>query len=98
MREDRLDKYDRPKLHQKFDMDSSRVYICCSIVMFHIVPIIVLFLPMGGADILSQGFMMNLNPVFLGLAGFVYGLKNGFNFKYIIINAVLGALSVMMYY
>lgn len=79
-----------------FSFDDSKVYILLTIAMFHIIPL--LFIMMGENGKLMLAFMYpTTNPIFLGIAGLIYGMKEGFNFKFPAIMFVLAVLSVIMY-
>lgn len=79
-----------------FSMDDSKAYILLTIAMFHIVPLF--FIMMGENGKVMLAFMYpTANPIFLGLAGLIYGMKEGFNFKFPGIMFVLAVLSVLMY-
>ncbi len=80
----------------EFSMEDSKVYIMLTIAMFHIIPL--LFIMMGENGKMMLAFMYpTANPIFLGLAGLIYGMKEGFNFKFPVIMFVLAILSVIMY-
>lgn len=82
---------------EKFDFQESKWYIVATIIMFHIVPLIVMFTK-DGQSVLSSVFMMLLNPIFLFLTSLFYGVKKGFNVKMPVLMAVLATLSIIMYY
>ncbi len=50
--------------------------------MFHIVPLVFVMMGENGQLLLLQFFLMMLNPMFIALSGLIYGIKQGFNFKF----------------
>ncbi len=81
----------------KFDFVSAKYFIMAAIIMFHIVPLLLMFSPQA-QSILYSVFMAMLNPLFLLLEHLIYCARHGFNFKLPLISSVLGALSIVMYY
>lgn len=82
----------------KFTMESAKMYIITAILMFHIVPLLFVFMGENGRMMLSQMFMFVLNPVFLFSVGLFYGIRNGFEWKYPLILTVISSVSIIMYY
>lgn len=82
----------------EFSADDSKVYIIAAIIMFHIAPLILAMLGENGQLILLQTFLMMLNPIFISLAGLIYGIRKGFNMKLPLFMGVIGAASIPMYY
>ncbi len=81
----------------KFDFVSAKYFIMAAIIMFHIVPLLLMF-SAEAQTILYSIFMVMLNPLFLLLEHLIYSARHGFNFKLPLISSVLGALSIVMYY
>ncbi len=80
----------------EFSMDDSKIYLLLTLIVFHIVPLI--FIMMGENGKLMLAFMYpTVNPIFLGIAGLIYGMKEGFNFKFPGVMFILATLSVIMY-
>lgn len=79
-----------------FSMENSKIYIILTIVVFHIIPLIFIMMGKNGKMILALMYP-TVNPIFLGLAGLIYGMKEGFNFKFPAIIFILATLSVIMY-
>lgn len=79
-----------------FNMDESKLYIVLTIVMFHILP---LFLKLMGenGNVMLAFMYPTTNPIFIGIVGLIYGMKESFNFKFPGIVTVLSFLSVVMY-
>ncbi len=86
-------KKERPRLR-----DAARTYLFIDLAFFHIVPLGFLCMGETGQGLLSGLFLTMLNPLYTALSSFIYALKNGFWTKYLLIKALLGALSVLMYY
>lgn len=82
----------------KFTMESAKMYIITALLMFHIVPLLFVFMGENGRMMLSQMFMFVLNPVFLFSVGLFYGIRNGFEWKYPLILTVISSVSIIMYY
>lgn len=80
----------------EFGLDDSKIYIIITIVMFHILPLVFIMLGENGKTILGMSYVTS-NPIFLAIAGLIYGIRKGFNFKFPLIMAVLSVLSVIMY-
>lgn len=82
----------------EFSIDDSKVYIIATIVMFHIAPLVMVMLGESGQMLLLQTFLLMLNPIFISLAGLIYGIRKGFNVKYPLFMGVIAAISIPMYY
>lgn len=65
-----------------FSFYESKIYIIATIIMFHIVPLVFVMMGENGQLLLLQFFLMMLNPMFIALSGLIYGIKQGFNFKF----------------
>lgn len=81
-----------------FSVDDSKIYIIATIIMFHILPLFFVIMGENGQLLLSQFFLVQLNPLFIALTGLIYGIKKGFNFKFPLVMGVIAAASVPMYY
>ncbi len=66
--------------------------------MFHIVPLVFVMMGENGQLLLLQFFLMMLNPMFIALSGLIYGIKQGFNFKFPLFMAIISMVSIPMYY
>ncbi len=82
----------------EFSIDNSKIYIILTIVMFHILPLFFVMMGDNGQMLLLQTFLMMLNPMFIALAGLIYGIKRGFNFKFPLFMTVIAVISIPMYY
>lgn len=82
----------------EFTMDDSKIYIIATIIMFHIVPLIMVFMGESGQLLLLQTFLMMLNPIFIALSGLIYGIRKGFNVKFPLFMGVIALASIPMYY
>ena len=74
------------------------IYIIATIIMFHIVPLVFVMMGENGQLLLLQFFLMMLNPMFIALSGLIYGIKQGFNFKFPLFMAIISMVSIPMYY
>ena len=81
-----------------FSVDDSKIYIIATLIMFHIAPLIMVMLGENGQLLLLQTFLMMLNPIFISLAGLIYGIKKGFNLKLPAFMGFLALISIPMYY
>lgn len=81
-----------------FSMDESKTFVIVTIVMFHILPLFFVMMGENGQALLVQFFLLQLNPLFLALAGLIYGIKKGFNAKFPLIMGVIATISIPMYY
>lgn len=93
-----LKKPDKIIIRGKFSMESAKMYIITALLMFHIIPLFFVFMGENGRMLLAQMFMFMLNPILLFAAGFFYGVRNGFDFKYPLILTLLSTVSIVMYY
>ena len=75
-----------------FSFYESKIYIIATIIMFHIVPLVFVMMGENGQLLLLQFFLMMLNPMF------IYGIKQGFNFKFPLFMAIISMVSIPMYY
>lgn len=81
-----------------FSFYESKVYIIATIIMFHIVPLVFVMMGENGQLLLLQFFLMMLNPMFITLSGLIYGIKQGFNFRFPLFMAIIAMVSIPMYY
>lgn len=81
-----------------FSFYESKVYIIATIIMFHIVPLVFVMMGENGQLLLLQFFLMMLNPMFIALSGLIYGIKQGFNFRFPLFMAIIAMVSIPMYY
>ena len=81
-----------------FSFYESKIYIIATIIMFHIVPLVFVMMGENGQLLLLQFFLMMLNPMFIALSGLIYGIKQGFNFKFPLFMAIISMVSIPMYY
>lgn len=93
-----LKKQDGIIIRGKFSIETAKMYIVAALIMFHIVPLMFVFMGENGQIILSTVFMLTLNPIFLFGVGCFYAVRNGFDFKFPLILAVVAIASLMMYY
>lgn len=82
----------------EFTMDDSKIYIIVTIIMFHILPLIMALMGESGQLMLLQTFLMMLNPLYIALAGLIYGIRKGFNVKLPLFIGVIALISIPMYY
>lgn len=93
-----LDKKEKAISRGEFSIDDSKIYIILTIVMFHILPLFFVIMGENGQMLLLQTFLMMLNPMFIAIAGLIYGIKKGFNFKFPIFMTIIATISIPMYY
>ena len=74
-----------------FSFYESKIYIIATIIMF-------VMMGENGQLLLLQFFLMMLNPMFIALSGLIYGIKQGFNFKFPLFMAIISMVSIPMYY
>lgn len=82
----------------EFTMDDSKIYIIATIIMFHILPLIMALMGESGQLLLLQTFLMMLNPIFIAIAGLIYGIRKGFNVKLPLFMGIIALASIPMYY
>lgn len=93
-----LKKQDGIIVRGRFGIETAKFYIVAALIMFHILPLFFLFMGENGQIILLTVFMLTLNPIFLFGVGCFYAVRNGFDFKFPFILAVLASASLLMYY
>ena len=74
-----------------FSFYESKIYIIATIIMFHIVPLVFVIMGENGQLLLLQFFL-------IALSGLIYGIKQGFNFKFPLFMAIISMVSIPMYY
>lgn len=80
----------------EFSVDDSKIYLILAIAIFHVLPLI--FMAFGErGKLLYDMTYMTMNTMFLAIAGIIYGLRKGFNFKMPLIMTTLSALSLIFY-
>ena len=77
-----------------FSFYESKIYIIATII----VPLVFVMMGENGQLLLLQFFLMMLNPMFIALSGLIYGIKQGFNFKFPLFMAIISMVSIPMYY
>lgn len=82
----------------EFTVDDSKIYIIATIIMFHILPLIMALMGESGQLLLLQTFLMMLNPIFISIAGLIYGIRKGFNVKMPMFMGIIALASIPMYY
>lgn len=82
--------------HGEFSMDDSKIYLILTIIVFHILPLV--FIAFGeNGRLMYDMVYLTIDTMFLAIAGLIYGLKKGFNFKMPLIMTALGVLSLIFY-
>lgn len=84
--------------HGKFTIDSAKMYLIALLICFHIVPLIFVIVGDMGRQILTNMFMLVLNPILIFVILFFYGIRLGFNFKMPLISGIITTASILMYY
>ena len=82
----------------KFEMETSKMYLVIALIIFHIVPLVFVFMGKTGLDVLMNMFLYTINIIFLFAIGMFYGIRIGFNFKFPLVMLVISALSYVFYY
>ena len=82
----------------EFGIETSKMYIVAALIMFHIIPLMFLFMGDNGKILLSTMFMFTLNPIFIFAVGFFNGIRIGFTWRFPLLLMVLSTASVLMYY
>ena len=82
----------------KFDMETSKIYLVIAMIVFHIVPLIFVFMREVGHATLYNMFLFRINIIFLFGIGVFYGIRNGFNFKFPLVMLLISILSYVFYY
>lgn len=82
----------------EFSTETAKLYIVFSILVFHILPLIFVFMGETGMQILFNMFLFTINIVMLFGIGLFYGVKIGFNFKFPLLLSLLAVLSYVFYY
>ncbi len=82
----------------KFEMETSKIYLIIALIIFHIVPLVFVFLGQTGLSILFNSFLYTINTIFLFGIGMFYGIRVGYNFKFPLVLTVISVLSFVFYY
>lgn len=82
----------------EFKMETAKMYIVFTLLVFHILPLIFVFMGETGMQILFTVFLFTVNIVMLFAIGLFYGIKIGFNFRFPALLALLAVLSYVFYY
>lgn len=80
-----------------FSLETSKGYMISIIILFHIVPLICVFLGEYGDAILAS-LLMLINPFAIFIINLVFGLKQGFSWKLPLFTIAIFAPSIIMYY
>ena len=82
----------------KFEMETAKIYLVISLLIFHIVPLVFVFMGEVGFATLMNMFLYTINVIFLFVIGLFYGIRIGFNFKFPLVMLVISILSYVFYY
>lgn len=82
----------------KFSVEESKIYIVAAIICFHIIPLFFVFMGEMGQQILLSVFIATINPLIVFSICCFRACRLGFSFKFPLIMALLGGLSIGMYY
>ena len=82
----------------KFEMETAKLYLVIALVVFHIVPLIFVFMGDVGLATLMNMFLYTINIIFLFAIGMFYGIRVGYNFKFPLVLLVISTLSYVFYY
>ena len=80
-----------------YNMEHAKMFILADIIAFHIVPLFILLTGVGEA-ILSQMFLTFVNPLYMAISSFIFGITRGFAVPGIFIKSGLACASIIMYY
>ncbi len=93
-----LQKKDPIIVRGDFGIDSAKMYIVAALIMFHIIPLVFVFMGENGVILLSTMFMFTLNPIFIFAVGFFNGMRLGFTWRFPLLLTVISTASILMYY
>ena len=82
----------------KFEMETAKLYLVIALIVFHIVPLVFVFMGEVGLATLMNMFLYTINIIFLFVIGVFYGIRIGFNFKFPLVMIVISVLSYVFYY
>lgn len=82
----------------KFEMETAKMYIVFSLAVFHILPLVFVFMGDYGVSALINMVLTVLNGIFIAAIGLFYGIRIGFNFKFPALVTVIAMLSYLFYY
>lgn len=82
----------------KFEMDTAKMFLAAVIICFHILPLLFVIGGDLGKQLLTQVCMVYLNPMFIFVILFLYGVRIGFNFRMPLFSGLIATLSIVMYY
>ncbi|MCD8390438.1 MAG: hypothetical protein LUD03_01170 [Firmicutes bacterium] len=82
----------------EFSLETAKMYIAATIVVFHIIPLIFVFMGDTGIQILINIFLFTINIIAIFAIGLFYGVRIGFNFKFPLVMTVISILSYFFYY
>ena len=82
----------------KFSLDESKMYIAIGLICFHILPLFFVFMGESGQILLTQVFLMTLNPILIFCINCFHGCRLGFCVKFPVMMGFISAVSILMYY
>ena len=82
----------------KYSTEESKVYLIVAIIVFHILPLMFVFMGEAGAIIMQTTLLYTVNVLFLFGIGTFYGIRIGYNFKFPLILTVISFMSYIIYY
>lgn len=82
----------------KFEMETAKIYLVLALIIFHIVPLVFVFMGTVGLATLMNMFLYTINIIFLFAIGMFYGIRIGYNFKFPLVMLVISVLSYVFYY
>lgn len=82
----------------KFEMETAKMYLVIALIVFHIVPLIFVFMDATVLAAIMQMLLFTVNIIFLFGIGLFYGIRIGFNFKFPLVLLVISVLSYVFYY
>ena len=82
----------------KFEIETAKMYLVIALIVFHIAPLIFVFMGTVGLATLMNMFLYTINVIFLFGIGVFYGIRVGYNFKFPLVMLVISVLSYIFYY
>lgn len=82
----------------KYSTEEAKTYLIVAIAVFHILPLMFVFMGETGAIAMQTTLLYTVNVMFLFGIGVFYGIRVGYNFKFPLILTVISFMSYVIYY
>lgn len=82
----------------KYSTEEAKVYLIVALIVFHIVPLMFVFMGEAGAVAMQTTLLYTVNVLFLFGIGVFYGIRVGYNFKFPLILTIISFMSYVIYY